>query len=114
MVFCDQVDSVDLEAIGPLFERAEIFPERVNTEFIHVVNAGTIKMRVYERGSGETYACGTGACAAVIAATERGLLEKGRDITVRVKGGDLTVNYTDEAVILTGDAVMVFEGWLAL
>ena len=114
VVFCDQVDSVDLEAIGPLFERAEIFPERVNTEFIHVVNAGTIKMRVYERGSGETYACGTGACAAVIAATERGLLEKGRDITVRVKGGDLTVNYTDEAVILTGDAVMVFEGWLAL
>ena len=110
VVFCDKIDTLDLNEIGPLFERADIFPQRVNAEFVRVVNSGTIKMRVYERGTGETYSCGTGACAAVIAAVENGLLEKGRDITVKVKGGDLTVNYTDEAVILTGDAVMVCEG----
>ncbi len=114
VVFTDKVDSLDLESLGPKFENADIFPERINTEFVHVVNSGTLKMRVFERGNGETNACGTGACAAVIAATENGLLEKGRDITVKVAGGDLTVNYTDEGVTLTGDAVMVFEGWLEL
>ena len=67
-------------------------------------------MRVYERGNGETWACGTGACAAVVAATENGFCEKGRDITVKLIGGDLTVNYTDERVLLTGDAVLVYEG----
>lgn len=67
-------------------------------------------MRVYERGNGETYACGTGACAAAIAACENGLLKKGTDITVKVKGGDLTVNYTDEKVTLLGDAKLVFNG----
>lgn len=67
-------------------------------------------MRVYERGNGETVACGTGACAAVIAATENGYVEKGKDITVKLVGGDLVVNYSDHEVILTGDAVMVYEG----
>ena len=114
VVFCPKVEAVDLEAVGPLFEHAAIFPERVNTEFVRVVNAGTLKMRVYERGNGETYACGTGACAAVIAATENGLLQKGRDITVKGKGGDLTVLYTDDDVVLTGDAVMVCEGWVEI
>ena len=75
-----------------------------------MVNASTIKMRVWERGSGETLACGTGACAAVVAAAANGLVEKGRDITVKAAGGDLTVNYTDEEVTLTGDAKLVFEG----
>ncbi len=114
VVFCPNVEAVNLEAIGPLFEHAPIFPKRVNTEFVRVVNSGTVKMRVYERGNGETYACGTGACAAVIAATENGFLQKGRDITVKVKGGDLTVLYTEDDVVLTGDAVMVCEGWVEL
>ena len=68
MVFCDRVDAVDIDFIGPRFEHAPYFPERINTEFIRVVNPSTIKMRVWERGSGETMACGTGACAAVAAA----------------------------------------------
>ncbi len=110
VVFCDNTDTVDIENIGPQFENAPIFPERINTEFIRVVSPNMIKMRVYERGNGETYACGTGACAAAVAAVINGKCPKGEDITVKVKGGDLTVNYTDERVILTGDAVLVYEG----
>ena len=110
VVFVPRVDEVDIEKIGPFFENADIFPERINTEFVRVVDKTTLKMRVYERGNGETYACGTGACAAAIAACENGLLKKGTDITVKVKGGDLTVNYTDEKVTLLGDAKLVFNG----
>ena len=110
VVFCDRVDMVPVTEIGPLFENADIFPERTNTEFIRVVNPYTIKMRVYERGSGETMACGTGACAAVVAAVENGLCPKGEDITVKVKGGDLIVNYTDEGILLTGNAKLIYEG----
>jgi len=110
VVFCDRVDAVDIDFIGPRFEHAPYFPERTNTEFIRVVNPSTIKMRVWERGSGETMACGTGACAAVVAAVANGLCEKGRDITVRVKGGELIVHYTDEGVTLTGDAKLVYTG----
>lgn len=110
VVFCDRVDDVDIEKVGPLFERAHIFPERINTEFVGVVNETTLKIRVYERGNGETLACGTGACAAVVAAAIHKKCKKGKDITVKLKGGDLIVNYTDERVLLTGDAVKVFEG----
>ncbi len=110
VVFCDRVDAVDIDFIGPRFEHAPYFPERINTEFIRVVNPSTIKMRVWERGSGETMACGTGACAAVAAAVANGLCEKGRDITVRVKGGELIVHYTDGGVTLTGDAKLVYTG----
>lgn len=110
VVFCDNIDAIDIEAVGPLFENAPIFPERINTEFVRVVNTNMLKMRVWERGNGETYACGTGACAAVAAAVKKGLCPKGEDITVKVKGGDLIVNYTDERIILTGDAVLVYEG----
>ena len=110
VVFCDRVDDVDIGFIGPRFEHAPYFPERTNTEFVRVVNPSTIKMRVWERGSGETMACGTGACAAVVAAVANGLCEKGRDITVRVKGGELIVHYTDEGVTLTGDAKLVYTG----
>ena len=110
VVFCDRVDDVDIGFIGPRFEHAPYFPERTNTEFVRVVNPSTIKMRVWERGSGETMACGTGACAAVAAAVANGLCEKGRDITVRVKGGELIVHYTDEGVTLTGDAKLVYTG----
>ncbi len=110
VVFCPRVDTVDVAHVGPQFEHAEWFPERINTEFIRVVNESTIKMRVWERGSGETLACGSGACAAVVAAVANGLCQKGRDITVKLRGGDLVVNYTDEEVILTGDAKLVYEG----
>ncbi len=110
VVFCGAVDMVDIGKVGPLFENAPIFPERINTEFVRVVNKNTLKMRVYERGNGETLACGTGACAAVVAAVENGFVEKGTDITVKVRGGDLIVNYSDDAVILTGDTKLVFDG----
>ena len=110
VVFCDDPSALDLETLGPKFERASYFPERINTEFVRIVNEDTLRMRVYERGNGETVACGTGACAAVIAATENGFVEKGKDITVKLVGGDLVVKYTDHEVILTGDAVLVYEG----
>lgn len=110
VVFCDSVDAVDLATVGPQFENAPIFPERVNTEFVRVVNPTMLKIRVWERGSGETLACGTGACAAVVAAVENGYCKKGEDITVKVRGGDLTVNYGENGIILTGDTKLVYEG----
>jgi len=109
VVFTDRVDALDLNAIGPGFENAPIFPQRVNTEFVHVVNRTTLRMRCYERGSGETMACGTGACAAVVAAVENGLCAKDVDVQVQVPGGNLLVRYSDDAVILTGKAEMVYE-----
>lgn len=113
VVFCDRVDSVPVSAVGPRFENADIFPERINTEFVRVVNPTTLKMRVWERGNGETFACGTGACAAVVAATENGFCRKGDEITVKLRGGDLSVCYTDEGVTLTGDVALVFRGEVA-
>ena len=110
VVFCEDPSVLDLETLGPQFEHAKYFPDRINTEFVRIVNENTLRMRVYERGNGGTVACGTGACAAVIAATENGFVEKGKDITVKLIGGDLVVNYTDHEVILTGDAVLVYEG----
>lgn len=110
VVFVDNVDRLKLEEIGPRFETADLFPERINTEFVRVVNPTTLKMRVWERGNGETLACGTGACAAVIAAVERGFCSKGDNITVKLRGGDLIVNYTDESVTLTGDCNLVYKG----
>ncbi len=110
VVFMDDIDRLDLEKLGPKFEYHKMFPERINTEFVRVVNRHTLRMRVWERGNGETLACGTGACAAVIAACENGFCDKGADVTVKLKGGDLTVSYTDEQVTLTGSAVKVFDG----
>ena len=110
VIFEDAIDGLDLAAIGPRFEYAPEFPERVNTEFVRVVNRTTLRMRVWERGSGETWACGTGACAAVAAAVENGLCDKGADITVKLVGGDLTVNCSDRGVTLTGSTTLVFEG----
>ena len=110
VVFCDDIDSIDIEKLGPKFENAPIFPERVNTEFIEVLDRNTLKMRVWERGSGETMACGTGACAAAVAAVENGLCDKEDDIRVILKGGDLFIKYTDETVYMTGAAEKVFEG----
>lgn len=114
VVFVDRVDDVDIEKIGPEFENADIFPQRVNTEFVRVVDKNTVKMRVYERGNGETSACGTGACAAVVAAVENGLCAKNEPVAVKVRGGDLIVNYDGSRVVLTGDAVLVFNGQIKI
>ena len=110
VVFVKRVDAIDIGHVGPQFEHAGAFPARVNTEFVRVVNRRTLKMRVWERGNGETAACGTGACAAVVAAVENGHCDKDADITVKVRGGDLVVRYTDDAVYLTGNASLVYEG----
>jgi carbamoyl-phosphate synthase large subunit len=110
VVFCDEIDGLGLETVGPQFEYAPIFPERVNTEFVRVVNRHTLRMRVWERGSGETLSCGTGACAAVVAACENGLCDRGSDVKVILLGGELTVNYTRDRVLLTGGANVVYEG----
>jgi len=110
VVFCENVDSLDLQTIGPLFENDPMFPDRVNTEFIEIMDANHLKMRVWERGSGETQACGTGACAAAVAAVLNNHCKKGVDIKVQLPGGDLFVNYTDEAVYLTGDCVKIYDG----
>ena len=79
----------------------EKFPERINTEFIEVLDNHTLKMRVWERGSGETMACGTGACASAVAACLNGYCKKGEDITVKLRGGDLVINYTDDGAHMT-------------
>ena len=110
VTFCDRIDTLNLSELGPAFEHAPEFPEKVNTEFVRVVNPVTLKMRVFERGNGETFACGSGACAAVVAAVENGYCEKGKDITVKVRGGDMVVCYTDEGVTLTGDTRFIFTG----
>ncbi|MGN0601334.1 MAG: carbamoyl-phosphate synthase large subunit [Oscillospiraceae bacterium] len=110
VVFMNNVDGLDIDKVGRAFEFDGIFPERVNAEFIKVIDEHTLKMRVWERGSGETWACGTGACAAAVAAVLNGYCKKDTDITVKLKGGDLTIRYTDDAVYLTGDAVTVFSG----
>lgn len=109
-VIYDEIDGLDLQTTGPKFEHNPAFPHRVNTEFIRVINKNTIRIRVWERGNGETMACGTGACAAVVAACEKGYCEKGKDITVKLAGGDMIVNYTDDRIVLTGNAVLAFTG----
>ena len=106
----EDIDGLDLARIGPKFEHHALFPERVNTEFVNVLPDGSLKMRVWERGSGETWACGTGACAVGVAAVLMGHAAKDEDITVHLRGGDLTVRYTDETVFMTGAATTVFKG----
>ena len=111
VVFCDKVDAVDVANVGPMFEYAEYFPQRINAEFVRVVNDKTLKMRVWERGNGETLACGTGAAASVVAAVLNGYCKQDEDITVKVRGGDLIVRYSsDGSVRLTGSVKQVFEG----
>ena len=103
-------DALELETLGPRFEHDPLFPERVNTEFIQVIDRHTLKMRGWERGSGETWACGTGACAAAVAAVENGCCDRNTDITVKLRGGDLVIRVSEETVYLTGGARTVFEG----
>ncbi len=114
VVFVEEVEPLDLSTIGPEYEQSPLFPERINTEFIQVIGPRELKMRVWERGSGETMACGTGACAAVVAATETGHCPKGEPITVHLRGGDLTIQYTEETVYMTGQAELAFTGEVEL
>ncbi len=114
VVFGGDPEGVALEKIGPLFERHPAFPERVNTEFVQVVEKNILKMRVWERGSGETWACGTGACAAAVAGVLNGFCETGADIAVRLKGGELSVRYTEGGVLMTGPAAFAFRGEIEL
>ena len=107
----EDVDGMDLAAVGPAFERHENFPERINTEFVQKLDDTRIRMRVWERGSGETWACGTGACASVAALTELGLVPAGQDIRVELRGGDLTIRVLPgRRLLMTGPAVTVCEG----
>ncbi len=110
----EDIETLDLERLGPKFEHNALFPERVNTEFVNTLPDGSLKMRVWERGSGETWACGTGACAVGVAAVLTGRAEKNQDITVHLRGGDLTVRYTEETVFMTGAATTVFKGEIEL
>lgn len=111
VVFCDEIDSLNLEKIGPDFEHHAMFPEQVNTEFIRVINKNTLQMRVWERGSGETLACGTGACASVVAAVKNGYCKQNEEITVHLAGGDLFITYAaDGRVFMRGGAEKVFDG----
>ena len=110
VIFTTGIDKLDLPKIGPVIENATIFPRRTNTEFIEIVSKDRVKMRVWERGSGETMACGTGACASIVAAVLNGLTE--RKVTVELIGGELTIEWkeADNHVYLTGSATTVFEG----
>lgn len=114
VVFVDDTDKLPLETLGPLFEHHKIFPERVNTEFIQVESRNRIKMRVWERGSGETLACGTGACASVVACILNGLTE--HEVTVALLGGELQIRYDEQenTVFMTGPATKVFDGEIDL
>ena len=107
----EDVDALNLEAIGPSFEKHPNFPQQVNTEFIQQLDSCHLKMRVWERGSGETWACGTGACASVAAMTELGLVPAGEDIHVLLRGGELIIRVQeDHQIRMTGPAVTVCEG----
>ncbi len=110
VVYAEDVKSLPLDKIGPLFEHHDIFPDRVNTEFIRVIDRKHIEMRVWERGSGETLACGTGACASVVAGILNGYTD--HEVKVTLLGGELSVRYDKgrNTVYMTGPAVTVFEG----
>ncbi len=112
VVFVEDTKKVQIEKVGPLFEHHEWFPKRTNTEFIHVVDRKNIDMRVWERGSGETLACGTGACASVYACILNGYTED--EVKVKLLGGELTIRYDREkdTIFMTGPAVTVFDGEL--
>ena len=112
VTFINDTDNLEIEKIGPKFENNEIFPDKVNTEFIQIIDKKTVKMRVWERGSGETFACGTGACASVVASVLNRLTEN--KVTVKLLGGELEIEYNQDenTVYMTGPAVTVFDGEL--
>lgn len=111
IVYVDDVKDIDLEKIGPKFENNEMFPERINTEFVHVVSDTELDMRVWERGSGETLACGTGSCAVTVASVLCGYCKRNTEIKINLLGGTLTDIWTDGGdVYMTGPAATVCTG----
>ncbi len=112
VVYCDDIDSLDLEKIGPAFEHSPLFPQRVNAEFVQIISKSEVRMRVWERGSGETLACGTGACAVAVSGVLNGLGT--REITVHLRGGDLFCRWDegDGCVYMTGNAQYICKGEL--
>ena len=114
VIYVDDVKNLDLEKIGPKFENHERFPKRINTEFVHCIDRNTVEMRVWERGSGETLACGTGACATAVAAAITGRSSRESDIVM--DGGTLHIEWSEQDghVYMTGPAAFAFEGEVAL
>lgn len=110
VIYVDDVKGLDLEKIGPKFENHERFPKRINTEFVHCIDRQTVEMRVWERGSGETLACGTGACAVAVSSILNNLTDT--QVTVKLFGGDLQIEWDREKdrVFMTGPATVVFDG----
>ena len=111
VVFTDEkVENLNLQELGPKFEHSPAFPDRVNTEFVNVLDKNHLRMRVWERGSGETLACGTGACATAVAAVLNGISPMNEDISVLLNGGTLIIKYTGQTVYMTGPAAVAFRG----
>ncbi len=111
VLFTENIAGLDLEKIGPDFENHRLFPERINTEFIEVLDSHTLNMRVWERGSGETFACGTGACASAVAAVLNGYCNYDEEILIHLRGGDLRITYqSDGTVMMTGSADFICDG----
>ena len=110
----DDIKNLEIERIGPAFEHHPAFPDRINTEFVHVLDRSTVEMRVWERGSGETLACGTGACAVAVASIVNSYTDG--EVTVKLLGGDLRVFWDrkEDLVYMTGPAAIVFEGEILL
>lgn len=116
VVYIDDVKGLDIEKIGPLFETHPCFPDRVNTEFSRVLDDHTVEMRVWERGAGETLACGTGACAVAVASILNGYVVKDQPVTIKLLGGDLEIFWDQQknTVFMTGPAEVVFDGEIKL
>ena len=116
IVYMDDIDHMEIEKIGPSFENHINFPDRVNTEFVEVLDEHTVKMRVWERGSGETLACGTGACAVTVASVLNNKVDGSQPVTVKLLGGDLSIfwNQDENLVYMTGPATTVFDGEIDL
>ena len=112
ILYIDDTDSLDIEKFGPHFEHYKMFPDRINTEFIQRVDSSSFKMRVWERGAGETLACGTGACASLVAGVLNGYYKKDEDVKVILLGGELTIRWSseDNCVYMTGPAATVCTG----
>lgn len=115
VIFTENIDELELDRIGPFFENHKAFPDRINTEFVEVINDHTLKMRVWERGSGETISCGTGSCAVTVAAALNGHVPYDTEIEVQLRGGNLYDTYSsDGQVFMRGPATKVFTGEIIL
>lgn len=115
VIFTRGIDDLNLDEIGPYFENQELFPEKVNTEFVEMEDSHNFRMRVYERGSGETMSCGTGTCAVTVAAVLNGYAGYGEELTIHIRGGELKdTYYEDGTVIMKGAATTVFDGEIEL